>query len=301
MADATDDQRLAYIRKLKSETRAIELFDFLYYSGRLSFRVALSILRSPVIKDIQHLVVLFNSGGTLFKWTPTERHAFRMQIANKYNVLGDRSRAEELIVGWFDNWLRLAHAGELNRKTLMALGSALIAFGREDYFLQLLQTTDAESTVKSAVPLYRVSLSAGKISLARKITDLILATKDGEKLLREPKYSVMLLASFMHVAREHNLKVESYCASLLSLGKKPNWALAVPMAVLTICEDLCKETGFHEFVLDVVLPRAERCAKALFDSGILEASDKSLLRAKLALVTELCALHGPNLPFQVFE
>jgi hypothetical protein len=224
-----------------------------------------------------------------------------MQIANKYNVLGDRSRAEELIVGWFDNWLRLAHAGELNRKTLMALGSALIAFGREDYFLQLLQTTDAESTVKSAVPLYRVSLSAGKISLARKITDLILATKDGEKLLRKPKYSVMLLASFMHVAREHNLKVESYCASLLSLGKKPNWALSVPMAVLTICEDLCKETGFHEFVLDVVLPRAERCAKALFDSGILEASDKSLLRAKLALVTELCALHGPNLPFQVFE
>lgn len=293
LTDATDDQRLAYVRKLDSEENAIELFDVLYYSGKLSFKVALGILRSPVVKDIHHLVALFNSGGTLFKWTPTERHAFRMQIANKYNVLGDSKKARELIVGWIDNWVRLAHAGELNRKTIMALGSALLAFDRGDYFVRLLNERDLDSIVKSAVPLYRVALSTGRFAEADRLTNAICATEHGEALLYESKYSVMLLASFIQCAGEYNLSQDLYRNALRDLGKKPNWAFAVPMTILKICEVLCKDEPNDDFVCHFILPRVERCVQAVTAPGILEHTEQSLLRARFALVSELCSGHGP--------
>lgn len=131
-----ENQLLSKISKCKDENTLLKMFDELYYHGKLSYSVALAILRHKSVNNIDKLCQEIAYGGSLTKWDNYQRHAFKLHAANKYFSLKQPAKAKEIIIDRFENeWVPVLKKLELDSKSFVGLGRALLALNGRDLLL----------------------------------------------------------------------------------------------------------------------------------------------------------------------
>ncbi|VVT43948.1 uncharacterized protein SAPINGB_P000226 [Magnusiomyces paraingens] len=130
------------LRLISSSTSSEELKQYLtelFYNSQLNESYATAILRNKEFKDVKLMErLLFNPSYYHTNMKVWSLNNLRLQIANKYWSLGDRSKAYSLIVTDFESvWVPALETGLLSsRNFIEGLIKALFAFKRED-ILQL--------------------------------------------------------------------------------------------------------------------------------------------------------------------
>lgn len=112
----------------KTESQILQWFDKVYYQGKATYKIALTVLKDPRVTHIDRLVHQVNNGGILIRWTGIDKHFFQLHVANKYWRLGERSLARDHVSANFDSvWIPELVADELPTSRVNILLRAVVA------------------------------------------------------------------------------------------------------------------------------------------------------------------------------
>ncbi|KAF5104769.1 hypothetical protein DV451_000360 [Geotrichum candidum] len=146
--ELSDKQLAEFLNTCKSDVALTQALDELYYHSRLTRPLASVILRNPAFTTgVPHMHHLALARHAPVGWTVSGLFTFKLQLANKYWVLGCKDRAQSLIMPEFEAlWLpAVRDQTVLAYGTVWALAKALFLFGRADLVRKLFPIT-AEST-----------------------------------------------------------------------------------------------------------------------------------------------------------
>lgn len=151
----TEKQKLAAIANCTDGPQLTHMLDELYYHSRLSRPLASAILKNASFRaaDVDHLARLIFGRGNLLGWTVANCYTFKLQIANKYWVLGDRAKAKLQVVDGFEaTWVPVLEEGSLPPGVLMGLVKAVLLFERPDLIEAVLAKWAVQDQAQTATP-----------------------------------------------------------------------------------------------------------------------------------------------------
>lgn len=138
--DLNDLEKISFLSKCLDSQELKEVFDELYYHGRLSRAVASCILKNKAFKDIEHVSQLINGRGNLLGWTIGNCFTFQLQIANKYFMLGEYEKAKSQVIDGFEgSWVPVVESGLISNGVLQGLTKAVLLFKREDLLVSMVK------------------------------------------------------------------------------------------------------------------------------------------------------------------
>jgi hypothetical protein len=144
ITELSDKQLAEFLNTCKSDVALTQALDELYYHSRLTRPLASVILRNPAFTTgVPHMHHLVLARHAPVGWTVSGLFTFKLQLANKYWVLGCNDRAQSLIVPEFEAlWLPgVRDQTVLAYGTVWALAKALFLFDRADLVRKLFPIT----------------------------------------------------------------------------------------------------------------------------------------------------------------
>lgn len=141
-----DKQKIAFINTCTEEAPLKQALDELYYHGRLSRAVASAILKNRAYRDVDHMYQLVFGRGNLLGWTVGSCYTFRLQVANKYWVIGEYDKAKMQVVESFStSWAPVIEGGLISNGVLQGLAKAVLLFKRPDLLMDMVRGRKTQS------------------------------------------------------------------------------------------------------------------------------------------------------------
>lgn len=142
-----EKQKIVVLSQTTDAAQLLGALNELYYRSRLSHAVASAILKNQAFKDVDHMHRLIFGRGNVLNWTRASYYIFKLQLANKYWVMGEKDKAKQQIVDGFESeWAPVVETGELSRGVLMGLAKALLLFQRPDLIETLVHKWTTSTT-----------------------------------------------------------------------------------------------------------------------------------------------------------
>lgn len=158
MLGLTEKQKIAFLSKCDDSAALTHALDELYYHSRLSRVLASTILKNPAYTEVDHMYQLIFGRGNLLGWTVASCYTFKLQVANKCWVMGERDKARAQVVdGFASTWVPVVESGLLSNGVLMGLVKAVLLFKRADLLSAMVGRWSAagqEQVVARVLPIW---------------------------------------------------------------------------------------------------------------------------------------------------
>lgn len=266
ITELTDKKLAEFLAACKSDTALTQALDELYYHSRLTRSLASTILRNPVFTTgVPHMHHLILARHAPVGWTVSGLFTFKLQLANKYWVLGSKNRAQALIVPEFDAlWLpAVRDQTVLAYGTVWALAKALFLFDRVDLVRKLFPLNTNSPNNSSNCSLYKLESLKLTTGLpfwveAHKHSDLELCTQITSNVAAEPdSIGQEFLHSVMKILNGYS--ADAAAAAVKELGRSSHVVGGALLLRLAELACLTRDQKLYDVVqgyLDTVLSSA---------------------------------------------